>query len=188
MRFTSDYTRTPPNGCGIYLLNIIFHFIRRWGTKEETMKKADGTGTYFIWDITEVDQHWRCVTPIFSDAIYTDSYARKMGIRVHPMGVENGSGTHVAVFVHMMKGKYDGIVCDWPVTGRITLSILDQSGAHNHMSRILQVKPNLAAFQRPGEAISRIGYGFVKFSPIEEFFGPQYVKDDTIFIKIEFSA
>ena len=151
------------------------------------MKKRSGTGRYHIMVITEVDQHRRSGTPIFSDAIYTDSYARKLGIRVHPIGVENGSGTHVAVFVHMIKGQFDAI-CDWPVSGRITLSVVDQSGAHNDLSRLLQVKPNLIAFQRPNEDISRTGYGFVKFSRIEEFFGPQYVKNNEMLIKIEFSS
>jgi len=52
----------------------------------------------------------------------------------------------------------------------------------------MQAKPNLRAFQKPTEAISCTGCGFVKFASIEEVFGPrdQYVKDDKLFLKVEF--
>ena len=93
----------------------------------------------------------------------------------------------MAVFVHLMKGEYDDLL-DWPFPGIITLSVLDQSSDRNHISQLVQAKPNLLAFQRPDDAICRTGCGFVKFAPIEVFFRPQYVKNDKLFLKIEFSA
>ena len=103
-------------------------------------------------------------------------------------GVGDGRGRYVAIFVHMMRGKYDNFEVRWPFTQRITLSIIDQSGAKRHTSRILQAKPNMSAFQKPTEAISRTGCGFVKFAAIDEVFSPPYVKDDKLFLKIEFSG
>ena len=144
--------------------------------------------------ITEVAQHCRVdvhgvATAIFSPAIYTDKYEYKLGIRVYPNGVDNERGRYVAIFVHMMKGEYDDVqVRGWPFTQRITLSILDRSGANRHISKTMQAKPNLRAFQKPTEAICPTGCGFVKFAPIEEVFSPLYVKDDKLFLKVEFSA
>ena len=149
--------------------------------------------TFFIEAITEVRQRRQGGNgePIafFSSAIYTDSYEYKLGIRVYLNGVENESGRYVAIFVNMMMGEYDNIEV-WPFTQRITLSILDQSGAKRHISQSMQAKPNLSAFQKPTKAISCTGCGFVKFASVEEVFSPnyQYVKDDKLFLKIVFSS
>lgn len=151
--------------------------------------------TFFIEAITEVRQRRQGGNcngePIafFSSAIYTDSYEYKLGIRVYLDGVENESGRYVAIFVNMMMGEYDNIEV-WPFTQRITLSILDQSDAKRHISQSMQAKPNLSAFQKPTKAISCTGCGFVKFASIEEVFSShdQYVKDDKLLLKIEFSG
>ena len=148
---------------------------------------------FFIEEITEVEQHRQVdnnggTTAIFTPPIKTDRYGYKLGIRMYLDGVGDGRGRYVAIFVHMMIGKYDNFEVRWPFTQRITLSIIDQSGAKRHISRILQAKPNMSAFQKPTEAISRTGCGFVKFAAIDEVFSPPYVKDDKLFLKIEFSG
>ena len=149
--------------------------------------------TFFIEEISEVQQHRRVdangvATAFFSSAIYTDRYEYKLGIRVYLNGVGNGSGRYMAVFIHMMAGKYDNLDVKWPFNQRITLSILDQSGAKCHISQTLQARPNMSAFQKPTESICPTGCGFVKFASIQEVFSPPYVKDDRLFLKIEFSS
>ena len=119
-------------------------------------------------------------------AIYKDSYEYKFGIRVYLSGVDNGRGRYVAIFVHLMEAEHDDLL-KWPFAGTITLSILDRSGAKNDISQIVQATTNVSAFQRPREAICPKGCGFVKFAPIEQVFGPQYVKKDKLLLKIEFS-
>ena len=169
-------------------------FILRAEPQKATRDKINPRKTFFILDVTEVRQRRQADIsgePIafFSSAIHTDSYEYKLGIRAYLNGAENESGRYVAIFVNMMMGKYDNIEVRWPFTQRITLSILDQSGAKRHISQSMQAKPNLSAFQKPTEAISCTGCGFVKFAPIEEVFSPhnQYVKDDKLLLKIEFS-
>ena len=147
---------------------------------------------FFIAEITEVSQH-RYVdangstTAVFTCPIKTDRYGYKLGLRIYLNGVGDGRGRFVAIFVHMMMGKYDNFEVRWPFTQRITLSIIDQSGAERHLSQILQAQPDMIAFQKPTEVISRTGCGFVNFASIEEVFSDAYVKDDKLFLKIEFS-
>ena len=148
--------------------------------------------TFHIFEITEVLQLRqvtnRVATPFFSSAIYTDGFEYKLGIRMYLNGVGTGSGRFVAVFIHMMMGKYDNLDVKWPFNQRITLSILDQSGAKCHISQTMQAKPNMLAFQKPTQAICPTGCGFEKFASVEEVFSPSYVKDDKLFLKIEFSS
>ena len=96
----------------------------------------------------------------------------------------------MALFIHLIKGDFDDSLRDWPFAGRITVSVLDQSDFNpsSDFSRIIQAKPNLLAFAKPDETICRTGYGYEKFALIEEFFGPRYVKDDKLLLKIEFSG
>ena len=166
-------------------------FIFRSPPQKATRKKKNASETFHIVEIPEVQQLRQVdangvTVPFFSSAIDTDSYEYKFGIRVYLNGVGEGSGRYMSLFVHMMKGEYDDFL-HWPYTGTVTLSILDRSDArHNDISQMVQAKPNSSAFQRPRETISRKGCGFVKFALIEKVFDPQYVKDDKLFLKIEF--
>ena len=109
-------------------------------------------------------------------------------MRINLNGVDSGVGKHVALFVHMMQGDYDNIL-EWPFTGRIALSILDQSDTaefRHHISETLVAKPNLLAFQRPTAPCNYKGYGYVEFAPIEQIREPQYVKNNTMLVRIKF--
>ena len=167
-------------------------FIPRSKPQKATRNKTNQGGTFLILEIPEVQQRRQGDVngdPIafFSPAIHTDSYEYKFGIRVYLSGVDNARGRYVAIFVHMMEGEHDDLL-QWPFSGTITLSILDRSGAKNNdICQIVQATPNVPAFQRPREAICSKGCGFVKFTPIEQVFGPHYVKKDKLFLKIEFS-
>ena len=121
--------------------------------------------------------------------MYNDHQEKLFGIRIHPKGAGSGTGRHVSLFIHLIKGDFDDSLHDWPFAGTITVSVLDQSDFNPHcdFSRIIQAKPNLSAFQQPPETICRTGYGYERFARIEEFFGPRYVKDDKLLLKIEFS-
>lgn len=165
-----------------------------YDAQKATRNKRNSGETFFIEILTQIAQLRQVdedgVAPaIFSPAIYSDSFEYKVGIRLHPNGVDEEEGRYVALFVHMMMGEYDNASeVRWPFTQRITVSILDQSDAKRHISHIIQPKPHLAAFQKPTEAVSPTGYGFIRFAPIEEAFSFPYVENDKMFIKIQFSA
>ncbi len=165
----------------------------RFKPQKAKQKKTNPSETFHIVQIPDVQQRRQVdangVAPaFFSFAVYTDKYDYKLGIRLYLNGVDDGSGRYVSLFIHMMKGEYDDFL-QWPLNGTITLSIMDRSDArHNDISQIVQTTRNSSAFQRPREAICRKGCGFVKFALIEKVFCPQYVKDDKLFLKIEFST
>ena len=146
----------------------------------------------FIW---KVENYRQCrqraidggMTALHSPAFYISLYGYRLCMRIHLNGVGSGVGQHVALFVHMMKGGYDGTL-EWPFTGRIALSILDQSDAsefRHHISETLVAKPNLLAFQRPTAPRNYKGYGYVEFAPIEQIREGQYVKNNTMLVRIQ---
>ncbi|XP_068759100.1 uncharacterized protein [Montipora capricornis] len=155
---------------------------------KKARKKNNARNPSFTFKITEVAQHRENETPVFTEAVYNDHQEKLFGIRIHPKGVGCGTGIHVALFIHLIKGDFDDSLV-WPFAGTITVTILDQSDSspRSDFCRIIQANPNSPAFQQPDDTICRTGYGYERFALIEEFFGPRYVKDDKLLLKIELS-
>ncbi|KAJ7373540.1 TNF receptor-associated factor 6 [Desmophyllum pertusum] len=147
----------------------------------------------YIWKI-ETYRQWRqdaisgVMTAQYSPPFHTSLHGYKLCMRICLNGIDNGVGNYVALFIHMLPGDYDNIL-KWPFTGRIVLSILDQSGAEyrQHISETLLARPYLPSFQtRPTAPLNQQGYGFVEFAPIEVIREPQYVKNNILLVKFEF--
>ena len=172
---------------GLQELSLKFN---RWETKLSEFEGRVCNGSY-TWKIGNYrkcrqDAITGAMTAIHSPAFYTDLYGYKLCMRINLNGVDGGVGKHVALFVHMMQGDYDNVL-EWPFTGRIALSILDQSDAEfrHHISEHFVAKPNLLAFQRPTSLRNYKGYGYVEFAPIEHIRDPQYVKNNTMLVRIQ---
>ena len=87
----------------------------------------------------------------------------------------------------MMKSDWDDTL-EWPFSGQISLSILDQSDdgeCKRHISETLVTRPNLLAFQRPTTSRNHIGYGRAKFVRIEALEARQYVKNDCLLVRAQ---
>ena len=150
----------------------------------------------YIW---RVENYRQCrqraidggMTELYSTAFYIRPGGYRLCMRIHLNGVGSRVGQHVALFVHMMQGDYDTIL-EWPFTGRIVLSILDQSDAsefrhRHHISQTFVARPNLPAFQMPTAPRNYEGYGSVEFAPIEQIREGQYVKNNTMMVRIQSS-
>ena len=171
----------------------LIHKVLQMETKLIEYEGRVCNGTY-IWRIENFRQRRKdavsnAMTTIHSPAFYTSLYGHKMCMRVNLNGVDSGLGRHVSLFVHMMQGEWDGIL-EWPFTGLITLSILDQSENGEfrcHISETLVAKPNLVAFQRPTVPMNRTGYGYVDFCQIEQLREPQYVRNNIMLVRVQVS-
>ncbi|XP_046839889.1 TNF receptor-associated factor 6-like [Xenia sp. Carnegie-2017] len=137
----------------------------------------------YLWRITNYPRHREnarenVVTALHSPPFYTSFYGYKLCLRINPNGVDTGYGSHVSLFVHMMQTEWDDTL-EWPFSGRISLSILDQSDDGDykrHISETLVTRPNLLAFQRPTTPRNHKGYGYVEFAQAETLQDRQYLK------------
>ena len=127
---------------------------------------------------------------LHSRGFYTSPYGYKLCVRLNLNGVDVGTGTHLSLFTHFMRGDNDSLL-EWPFRGSISLSILDQSTTpgipKQHIIETLVANQSLVAFQRPTTYRNLKGFGYVQFSQLNEFDLPDsvYVQDDTIVIKAE---
>ena len=59
-----------------------------------------------------------------------------MCIFVDANGRGSGAGTHVSVYVHLMRGEYDSRLV-WPFRGDITIQLVNHNNDHDHCEIIL---------------------------------------------------
>ena len=108
---------------------------------------------------------------------------------MHLNGVDRGVGQHLALYLQIMQGDYDAIL-EWPFKLiKIELTIVDQSDAtefRRHISRSLEVNPYVA-FQRPSTTRNQQGHGYAEFAPIARISERQYVKNNTLLVRIQIS-
>lgn len=126
---------------------------------------------------------------IHSPGFYTSFNGYQFCIRLNLNGVENAQGTHLSLFIHLMRSDNDDVL-PWPFTGKVTLSVCDQhqqASKRNPISETLVAKPGLAAFQRPTTFRNHKGFGYMEFAPLSYIESEErcFIKDDMLLIKAE---
>ena len=76
---------------------------------------------------------------VFSLPFYTSQYGYKLRIKAYLNGRDRGKGTHLSLYLIIMKGEYDALL-DWPFNQKITFYLLDQGEQRKH--KIHQLSPN----------------------------------------------
>ncbi|XP_074655314.1 TNF receptor-associated factor 2-like [Tubulanus polymorphus] len=146
----------------------------------------DGT---LIWKITEFskklsDAQSGRVISFYSPCFYTSRNGYKMCSRIYPSGDGMGKSSHVSLFFVLMRGNNDALL-PWPFKQKVTFMLLDQ-GHREHILDAFNPDQNSPSFQRPVSEMN-IASGCPLFIPINHLLQTsdnEYVKDDTIFIKI----
>ena len=82
------------------------------------------------------EQHKKAGDTWYSPPFDTHLGGYKMCLRVDPNGFGDGKGTHVSVFVHLMRGEYDDKL-KWPFRGEITIQLLNQRRDERHLERTI---------------------------------------------------
>ena len=136
--------------------------------------------------MTEYTKHKREDDDWFSPApFYTGPGGYKMCIRAVANGQASGDGTHVSVYVHLMRGEHDDRLV-WPFRGDITIQLVNQNSDQDHVERIVHfTDPVIAKRVMAGER-ARIGRGHRQFiSHLElQSTTTQYLKNDCLKFRV----
>ena len=128
----------------------------------------------------------------FSDPVYSHFGGYKMCLRIDPNGYGRGRGTHISVFVHLMKGDNDDNL-KFPFKGRIVVSLLNQLEDKSHhigepWSPDRNVPEEYSGRVTTGER--RNGWGYHQFIPHNDLNynsdkNCQYLKNDCLFFRVD---
>ena len=72
----------------------------------------------------------------YSSPFYTGPGGYKMCINVSANGIGSGAGTHVSVYVYLMRGEYDSRLV-WPFRGDITIQLVNHNNDQDHHEKIV---------------------------------------------------
>ncbi|KAK0416158.1 hypothetical protein QR680_012320 [Steinernema hermaphroditum] len=125
-------------------------------------------------------------TTIFSQPFMSGRHGYKLVASVALYGDGPYRGKYLSCFIAIMKGEYDPLLA-WPFVHKTTFTLMDQNPVveeRNHVIFVAQPQPtaeNKSYLSRPvGER--NASFGAQKFCPLDILDG--YVRDDTLFIKI----
>lgn len=122
---------------------------------------------------------------------YTARHQYKMILTLFPDGDGKALGTGVSMFVKIMKGDYDALLI-WPFPLTLDLSLVDQSpNPLASIDHVYKLKPNLCKenrqfLKRPTTAANP-SFGVMNFFSHDLLDERNFVKDDTIFIRVQVS-
>ena len=99
--------------------------------------------------MTEYSKHKRADEDWYSPPFYTGPGGYKMCLRVYANGNGAGAGTHVSVFVYLMRGEHDDQLT-WPFQEDITIQLVNQNSDQDHVEDTFAFDDRVAA----NEAVS----------------------------------
>lgn len=119
---------------------------------------------------------------------YTSACGYRLQASLFIAGNGAGEGTHMSIYIKVVPGEYDNIL-KWPFKHTISFTLIDQDPCRQSAVNIVESflpDPNWANFSRASkvEDPDQLGFGFPKFVPHGMLDLRQYIKDDTLFIKI----
>ena len=133
--------------------------------------------------LKENDKEW------YSEPFYTHNKGYKMCLTTDAAGDGGGRGTHLSVFLILMKGLHDDELI-WPLRGKFEIKLFNQISDSEHHSVTVTYNDNTnGPDHRVMEGdISEDGWGRPQFISNEDLYDTtltcQYLKDDCLFFQI----
>lgn len=155
---------------------------------ERQPTKYDGR---FLWRINKFDQRLSDAKEgnekyLYSDPFYSGRYGYKFRVCVAFNGDGDAKGTHISVYINLVRGKFDALL-PWPYSTKIVFTLMDQRHEEDERRNIvMDIIPDttLEGWQRP-ETDQNPGVGIWTFAKHENIKNRGFLKDDEIFLKVE---
>ncbi|XP_076364198.1 TNF receptor-associated factor 4-like isoform X3 [Tachypleus tridentatus] len=152
---------------------------------------AVNTSGVLVWRITDYSQKLAEAKTkesyeLSSSPFYTSQYGYKLMATLFPNGNGAGEGGHLSVYIKILPGEYDPLL-PWPFSHTVSFTLYDQISSPAKATNIVESfvpDPSWENFQRPSKEPNALGFGFPCFVSHEMLRKRNYIKDNTIYIKI----
>ena len=150
------------------------------------IRKSSPSIPPFIVNVTNFTDYKKLNAEYYSAPFYSSSNGYQMQLCVVANGDGEYKGTHVSVYVCLMKGTNDNKV-KWPFTGDISVNLLNWREDKEHVKDIISFDDNVPLQQRSKvtEGERALGFGYLDFIPHSELDynhsnNTEYVSSDTL--------
>lgn len=150
-------------------------------------------GSQLVWKIDKYAERMQEAKTgkkitIFSPPFMTSRHGYKLAVSLCLNGDGKAKSHFMSVFVCICKGEYDALL-PWPFCHRCTFTLIDQCqdpAARRNIS--YTIKPNVCKENKPflGRPLGErnASFGTQKFIPLNTMKTLDYIRDDTMFIKV----
>ena len=122
---------------------------------------------------------------------FTEGY--KLHLKVYGSGYDDGEGTHLSVFLCLMKGPHDDKL-DWPLSGTFVIELLDQSNNSDHYIRTVVIHGCLYRLCTKRVRQTDISdtvpkcchFKFISHETLDRKTSPLYLKNDSLLFRISY--
>lgn len=121
-----------------------------------------------------------------SQPFYSHPCGYKFRLEVKPAGNGNGSGTHISVYVHIMKGEFDDKL-RWPLSAYVHFRLIDHLPGQNHFdSKVFFSSDNEASVRVKDGRVTGTGRGYSQFIPLTQLVSSssQFLENDSLDLEI----
>lgn len=158
--------------------------------KIEILEVKSCTGVY-VWKVNDLSRRTRearlgRTLSLYSPPFYTSAHGYRVCLRAYLNGDGTGRGTHVSLYIVVMKSEYDDLLT-WPFSSRVNLSLINQVDPLNPSRSIhhqFTPSPTSSSFQKPQDTFN-VASGFPEFAPVSVLNDPLYCKNDTIYFRVK---
>ena len=126
----------------------------------------------------DFEQHKKSNDKWCSPPFYTHLGGYRMGLKVYANGNGEGKGTHVSVYVHLMKGEFDDLL-KWPFCGEVTIQLKKNNPPHHQLIRSFDNATPDECVCKPTEE-RNTGWGYFQYLPHTDLYAGGYLKDDKL--------
>ncbi|XP_064619691.1 TNF receptor-associated factor 4-like isoform X2 [Lineus longissimus] len=150
------------------------------------------TDGVFIWKVTDyklklAEARSKLGLEIMSEPFYTSRYGYKLIASAFLNGNGSGEGKYFSLYIKLLPGEYDTLL-EWPFKLPVSFFLIDQTSKLDSRTDIMESfvpDPSWKHFQKPGKEDNSLGFGYPKFVPHETIRTRHYLKEDSLFVKIE---
>ena len=151
--------------------------------------KSTTCGVY-IWKVNDLTRRVRearigRTVSIYSPPFYMSPHGYRLCLRTYLYGDGSGKGTHISLFIVVMKSEYDDLLA-WPFQHKVTLTLINQ----NHplvpdQSITHRFIPNgeSSSFKKPVDTFN-VASGFPEFAELTVLEDQAFCKNDTVYFRV----
>ena len=137
-----------------------------------------------VLTMTNFQQHKSNGDVWYFPPVYTDHQGYKICLRVDANGYGSCKGTHVSVYICLMRGEFDDHL-KWPFRCVITSRLLDQIKGEDHVTKEVTFNDSTPDMHcnRVTSGERTLGWGYLKFIAHSEL-EPKFLQKDTLLFQI----
>ena len=146
------------------------------------------TDGHLIWKISDFENRTNDaiigkIRALHSAPCFTEKYGYKFCLRLYLHGDGMGRGTHLSLFLVIMKSEYDDIL-QWPFQQKIKFKLINQNDrSKDHVEQMFSSKDS-SSFQKPKKDMN-IASGCPLFIPLDRLEPEGFLKNGNLFVEVK---